>query len=213
MVPFSFSPFLNGNKVDGDLGDWGEKKLKIWAMLARFCCGAAIAVASASEGYAEPNFGSMREIAERAVRARMVDPSSSQFEWPYGFVNGEWKRLFAKRVPGWITCGFVNSRNRMGGYVGRTAFVVVFDDMATMKLLDIGDSSKDFDLVGMGCQKTANSFPSPQPGMFAAETIAEPGAERGMLVADEIAKLGNLRDKGLISDAEFDAQKRKLIGQ
>lgn len=32
-----------------------------------------------------------------------------------------------------------------------------------------------------------------------------------MSVADEIAKLGGLRDKGLITDAEFDAQKAAVL--
>jgi hypothetical protein len=30
-------------------------------------------------------------------------------------------------------------------------------------------------------------------------------------VADEIAKLGELRDKGLLTDEEFQAQKQKLL--
>jgi hypothetical protein len=38
-------------------------------------------------------------------------------------------------------------------------------------------------------------------------------ASSGGSVADEIAKLAALRDKGLLTEAEFQAQKAKLLGR
>ena len=47
--------------------------------------------------------------AETAVRDLLIDPESAQFS-----------DVVTKND---VTCGFVNSKNRMGGYVGRTAFL------------------------------------------------------------------------------------------
>lgn len=48
--------------------------------------------------------------AERLVRGYLVDPDSAQFS-EVVTQNG-------------ITCGLVNSKNRMGGYTGRQIFIV-----------------------------------------------------------------------------------------
>lgn len=42
--------------------------------------------------------------------------------------------------------------------------------------------------------------------------IRDAAAGSGPSTADELAKLGALRDAGTITDAEFDAQKAKLLG-
>jgi hypothetical protein len=48
--------------------------------------------------------------AERLVRGYLVDPDSAQFS-EVVTQNG-------------VTCGLVNSKNRMGGYTGRQIFIV-----------------------------------------------------------------------------------------
>lgn len=48
--------------------------------------------------------------AERSVRERLVDPASAEFS--------------EVTTKGNVTCGLVNSRNRMGGYTGRQLFLV-----------------------------------------------------------------------------------------
>jgi hypothetical protein len=39
------------------------------------------------------------------------------------------------------------------------------------------------------------------------------GATGGTSTADELTKLADLRDRGVLTDAEFDAQKKKLLGE
>jgi hypothetical protein len=48
--------------------------------------------------------------AERAVRDQLIDPASAEFS--------------EVTTKGNVTCGLVNSKNRMGGYTGRQVFFV-----------------------------------------------------------------------------------------
>src|SRR5215203_294727 len=48
--------------------------------------------------------------------------------------------------------------------------------------------------------------------LFGANTQSIPAAETSTSVADEIAKLGQLRSQGLLTEAEFEAQKARLLG-
>ena len=49
-----------------------------------------------------------------------------------------------------------------------------------------------------------------QPVMAAA--VVEPQAmDRGVNVADELAKLANMKQQGILNDAEFEAAKAKLL--
>lgn len=48
--------------------------------------------------------------AERLVRAQLIDPESAEFS--------------EVTTKGNVTCGLVNSKNRMGGYTGRHLFLV-----------------------------------------------------------------------------------------
>jgi len=148
----------------------------------------------------------MMEVAEAAVRNRLIDPQSAQFDWPYSFINGWWKPLLGKKKVGWVTCGYVNSRNRFGGYVGRTAFAVVVNDGAAT-FVDIGRQGRDFDLITLQCEKFMKRLPTAIAG---PADLDEPAAPL-VSVADELAKLAALRDKGVLSEAEFQAQKAKLL--
>lgn len=164
--------------------------------------------ASGETSYASsgPKWGRFRRDAEAAVRARLIDPSSAQFEWPYGFLWGQWKPALQARVTGYWTCGQVNARNRMGGYVGRSAFVVVMSDEGSVKFVDIGDG-KEFDLVSMQCAKSVKLLP-PAPAEMAILPSDSPPPSS---VADELEKLAALRDRGILSEAEFQAQKAELL--
>lgn len=50
------------------------------------------------------------EHIEPAIREELMDPESARFEWPF---------FFSAQSNGWATCGYVNSKNSMGGYVGK----------------------------------------------------------------------------------------------
>jgi hypothetical protein len=74
-----------------------------------------------------PEWEQFRALAEANIRDRLIDPESARIEWLGQYHKGEFKPFLEKRVAGYIGCGTVNARNRMGGYVGRTNFVVVAD--------------------------------------------------------------------------------------
>jgi hypothetical protein len=148
-----------------------------------------------------------RRNAEAAIKADLFDPSSAQIEWPYGFTMGTWKPFLRKRVTGYLTCGRVNAKNRMGGYVGSTAFVVVVDGSGRVLFKEVGDGTA-YDLVEGSCQKSAAGFPPPQP-----ELLDRPAAgPAGGSIADQLSKLAELKASGALTQEEFDAAKKRLLG-
>ena len=94
------------------------------------------------------------QTIEAEVRARLIDPDSAKFE---GVTFNRGKS---------VGCGFVNARNRMGGYIGRTHFVLFPDgdlrfgpneDASTgdtsAKLLAAQQQSNYLTLVDSNCAK------------------------------------------------------------
>jgi hypothetical protein len=61
-----------------------------------------------------------------AIQKQLVDPQSAQIEWPYTLIGGT--LTIPRQAPrsGWYTCGWVNAKNRMGGYAGRRQFLIMF---------------------------------------------------------------------------------------
>lgn len=72
-----------------------------------------------------PSWARYRQLAEMNIAARLVDPESARFTWTAGFTRGEYKPFLQGKVRGYIACGYVNAKNRMGGYTGATSFVTV----------------------------------------------------------------------------------------
>lgn len=76
--------------------------------------------------------------AKNAVRSVLNDPDSAQFEG-----------LFRNKKTGSV-CGYVNAKNRMGGYVGRELFIVSrdgiveFDTSSTEEKLKRLDANEQF---------------------------------------------------------------------
>lgn len=101
-----------------------------------------------------PDWSLFRRRSETAFASRLIDPESARFEWPYGFTFGYWKPLFGKRIEGYWTCGRINARNRMGGYTGSTAFVVVLAANGAIQYSEMG-TSDDFDLLSTQCSNSA----------------------------------------------------------
>lgn len=151
------------------------------------------------------DYSMFRSNAEQAIRSGLVDPSSAQFEWPHGFTYGTWKPFLKKRVTGYLTCGRVNARNRMGGYVGSNAFVVVLDASGRVIFQDLGDGSA-YDLVRASCQKSAAMFPAPQPAL--RNVSASPISNS---IADQLSKLAELKASGVLSEDEFETAKRRIL--
>jgi hypothetical protein len=165
--------------------------------------GEAIYVSSA------PDWALFRRNAESALRARLIDPDSARIEWPHGFLLGTWKPFLSKAIEGYWSCGLINARNRMGGYTGATAFVVVVDPTGYLKYSEVGGTD-DFDILSASCAKSARLLPPP-PAELTNATAASSNVG-GSSLADELKKLVDLRNSGALSEAEFQAAKAKLLG-
>ncbi len=116
----------------------------------------------AAEYGPEPDWQQYKGLAEAAVRAQLVDPDSAQFSWPHGYVKRGYTPFLSKRVYGYATCGYVNSRNRMGGYVGRLPFVVVID-YGQVRYVEVSTAVTGIDLLERACLN-GNFPPAPAPG-------------------------------------------------
>jgi hypothetical protein len=115
----------------------------------------------------DPTWERAVPLAEAAIKDNLIDPSSAQIEWPYNFSTGTLKGLLAKRRSGWITCGWVNAKNRMGGYTGKVWFLVIINtgvvteiELGTPDGIDVASASCP-SLVKQGFLKPA---PAPVPG-------------------------------------------------
>lgn len=158
----------------------------------------------------EPDMVKFRRIAEQALIGRLFDPESARIEWPYGFLNGYWKPLFQKKIEGYWTCGMINAKNRMGGYVGAKSFVVVVSPDAVVRYVEIG-TGDDFDLLAAQCANSSKVLP-PAPTDFGSDR-SEQVQNVGVSIADEVKKLVELKESGALTDAEFQSAKQKLLSK
>jgi hypothetical protein len=120
----------------------------------------------------DPGWAKFREIGEQAVIARLVDPESARVSWMSGYRKGGFKPMFERRVHGYVACGTVNARNRMGGYAGATGFIVVVDfDRALRVEMD----SRSGGMYGEMCAKQVREgkFPALPADEAAASSSAD----------------------------------------
>ncbi len=156
-----------------------------------------------------PDWALFRRNSEIELRARLIDPDSARIEWTHGFLLGTWKPFLSKAIEGYWSCGLINARNRMGGYTGSTAFVVVLDPSGRVKYSEIGES-RDFDVLSASCANSVKQLPPPPVELKAV--LTESGNAGGNSLADELKKLMELRNAGALTEAEFNAAKAKLLG-
>lgn len=175
----------------------------IIALLGLSIAGSALAKeAPPPEPSIAPSWSQVRADVETAIRQRLVDPDSARISWPYGFKWGSYKPMFQRRIHGWATCVMVNGRNRMGGYTGsKPATVIYLDGVRYLEIMD-----DQFGLDSESCAKAG--FPAPPNALTVSASAPAPVSS----VADEIAKLASLRDKGIITSQEFETQKARLFG-
>ena len=95
----------------------------------------------------------LKETVEPLIRSELVDPESARFRWPIGFVE----------YPlGYGTCGYVNSKNRMGGYNGdETVKVFVYKDGRAPNI----EFASEWEWVIRSCKEYASRL---------SETIQQP---------------------------------------
>ncbi|MPS34682.1 MAG: PDZ domain-containing protein [Stenotrophomonas sp.] len=156
----------------------------------------------------EPDVENFRRVAEQVLRSRLIDPDSARIEWPYGFLNGSWKPAFQKPIEGYWTCGLINAKNRMGGYTGSHAFVVVVSPTGLVQYVEMG-TGKDFDILSSQCANSARLLPPAPPGFGSDAGGGRQQAAPSM--ADELKKLADLRQSGALTEAEFQAAKQRLL--
>lgn len=158
-----------------------------------------------------PDWGLFRRNSEAALRSRLIDPDSARIEWTHGFQFGSWKPFLSKQIDGYWSCGLINAKNRMGGYTGSSAFVVVLDPTGYIKYSEIGES-KDFDLLATSCSNSLQYLPPPPPELLSTLSQGEPPGSSSPSLADELQKLVDLRNSGALTEEEFQAAKQKLLG-
>lgn len=148
----------------------------------------------------KPNWELVARRAVPSLKNGLFDPESAQIRWVSGFKWGYHKPPIGKRTYAWIACGFINAKNRMGGYVGDTPMIVATDRFSNVT-----------SFIGLTISTCGgwNTVPV-NPELIAATT--KPIAPSAASVADELRKLAQLRDDRIITDAEFEAQKAKLLG-
>lgn len=167
----------------------------LWRNGAPYSLQPAPTPSTPSPSKAKANYGQMRQIAENYIRGRLVDPKSALFEWPNGFKDNN---------QAYVTCGYVNARNRMGGFTGRTAFIISLKDMAVI-YYDMDEGGK-MGVVELGC-KSAN-FPPPP-----SEMVDQPAASNSSLPTpqERLKRLEELHKNGFITKSEYEEQRKAII--
>ena len=155
----------------------------------------------------QPNFDQFRVTGENAVINRLIDPSSAKVEWPFNFRFGTWKPILQSKIEGYWTCGFVNARNRMGGYTGKSYFVVVMGPEGSVKYIDIA-SADDVDIIASQCQNSVKLL-NPREEKLNRMT----SGNNKTSIADELATLVNLHKDGALTDEEFKTAKEKALSK
>jgi hypothetical protein len=95
--------------------------------------------------------GPTPEAAQAAVKAAfaksLIDPASVMYQFDRTPIYATAGALDDKHT-GWMMCGLINSKNRMGGYTGNENFWALFSsaDGKTFNVIDsqIGDGSGDY---------------------------------------------------------------------
>lgn len=150
-----------------------------------------------------PDWAKVRATAENGIKTSLFDPSSAQFTYTSGFQWGYTKPILGGKKWGWVACGNMNAKNRLGGYVGAQAFVIRSDEGGNVTWVADGD---DFGTCTSGVKAELQPELKDQ-----AALEAQGGARLG--VAEELSKLADLKAKGILSEAEFQAQKAKLLAR
>jgi hypothetical protein len=157
----------------------------------------------------EPDWALMKANAEKALAGKLIDPSSAEVTWPYGFILGTYKPFLQSGIEGYITCGTVNARNRLGGYVGRRYSIVVMDGNAQALYADMG-TGEDIDFVTMQCEKSIANLPAPQ---WSEVEVTPQTSSVEPTLAQQLGDLAELHKSGVLTDEEFTAAKEKLLNR
>lgn len=87
------------------------------------------------------------EEAKARIREKLVDPQSAEFTNIYVTRDARGNDFFGRAV-----CGHVNSKNRMGGYVGPRRFAVYGDQVGIWDERSEGRARSDAAIIRRWCQ-------------------------------------------------------------
>lgn len=149
------------------------------------------------EPASHPDWSDVGREGVQIIRNSLYDPESVTIEWVSGFKWGYRKPVIGKRKFGWVACGNFNAKNRLGGYTGNQGFVLLHTPDGKTAIYEYGDGTST---CGRGVAPV-------NPELLAL--IAKEDAR--ISVADELTKLAALLERGLITQAEYDTQKAKLL--
>lgn len=150
-----------------------------------------------------PDWADVRAKGVSGIVSQLFDPGSAQITWSSGFKWGFAKPIIGRRTYGWIACGNINAKNRLGGYVGAKPFWIMADASGATTS---GWNAETISSCDSGAAVPVNpELVNTSPVMPVTLTPTS--------VADELAKLAELRDKGIITQEEFEKQKAKLLAR
>lgn len=135
-----------------------------------------------------PTFDDAVRIGEAALRSRLIDPDSARIEWPYNFIGGALKSMLSKRRTGFFTCGLVNAKNAMGGYSGKSWFLIL-ENGGQVTELDIGETD-GMDPATISCEsfvKHGSLSPAPATAQLAGAVPKAPSLQDFQLASDASA--------------------------
>lgn len=179
------------------------KRLLPLCFLAWATCAQAKAPPQPTEPETHPNWGETAQRGVTMLSSNLFDPGSAQINWSSGFQWGYMKPLIGRRTFGWIACGSINAKNRLGGYVGAQGFLVFIQPSGTI--------TASMQVEWVSTCDSGPFVPVPPELVNTASPVAAAGPVVG--VAEELKKLAELRDQGIITAEEFAAQKAKLLGR
>jgi hypothetical protein len=183
--------------------------MKLWRLFAAAALLAPMAASAKDkappplEPSTHPDWDDVAAQGRTLLISNLFDPQSAQITWSSGFRWGYSKPFIGGRTWGWIACGAVNAKNRMGGYVGAQGFWVL---AVPSGMVSYGMTASTVSSCDFGGGPPVN----PELVNVSAPTTAA-GPVTG--VADELRKLAELRDQGIITPAEFEKQKAKLLAR
>jgi hypothetical protein len=141
-------------------------KIALVPLLACFLFLAGCAVSITPEQIANADYGApppknYQELIKKSFATVLIDPTAPLYDFSTpskGYLNSS-SVIGTQQMFGWKVCGTVNSKNRMGGYVGSVPFLALFRDgrVAQKVIGESADLRDGFSLVNMAitdaCQR------------------------------------------------------------
>ena len=157
----------------------------------------------------QPDLALLRSAAERGLKSKLIDPQSAIVEMPFDFIWGTWTPAFSKTgFEGFMTCGSVNAKNRMGGYTGATSFISVVADKGIERFTDMDSgTSQYFRPVDNACLSLAKKLTY----VGGTNAATNPTASARPSVSEELEKLAKLHASGALSAEEYAVAKSRVL--